>query len=170
MGQWVRSSSAGAIAAAAGTGTGFVHPTNIISTTSNPFLDALTALGISTDPKHVITPTEAAAIVQKLHPGLKENPLSRTGSLADKYSGKTVGSILGTDYSGVGGGPLDALGAIGQLAQNLADPKNWVKVLAILAGGVITLFGAFLLFNDIKGGGTAEGLVSPMPIILRGKV
>lgn len=124
---------------------------------ADKYYQLLQKLGISTDPNHTITHDEATKIVQSFGTvfGGGAHPL------VSNFEGKTNAQIAGT------------LQSSGQAIQD-ANPTNAffglagkaVGIGAILLGGGLALFGAFVMVKDVynQNGGS---IVDPTPIFVR---
>jgi hypothetical protein len=77
----------------------------------------------------------------------------------------TQGNIVGaTDAQAqADAGPLQALQALGNIAGTIANPGNWIKILALVAGGGLVIFGGILIAKEMDQPATngSQGLVSP---------
>lgn len=107
------------------------------------FLARLKALGINTTPTHTFTQAEAERIVTALYPGVSGGTRD---AIVRTYTGKTVQSFVDAANAGTttstSGDPFAALGTIAELLGKLADPANWVRILALFAGAIIFGVGA----------------------------
>lgn len=114
----------------------------------------LAALGISSDPSHIISHDESLKIADLYNqkwPGFFDKIMSRD-SLAKTFEGKTVAQA----FQGTSTDPITAvansISALGQAFAGvsnvlgfLLDPENWKYIMAIFVGIPLALFGFYLL-------------------------
>jgi hypothetical protein len=157
-------------------GSGY-PPTSVSGPITSKWQAVLKFLDISTDPAHVITADEAARIANAYITGIpslginKQLPESTRGQLTDFFTGKTVGNAEkgGSITPGPTAPSLDPIanaisnavgGAIASLIATI------LPVAALIGGGVMGLFGIYLVTKEATGG-SAESMVSPVPIFVR---
>lgn len=118
-------------------------------------------LGISTDPTHTITQSEADTIVAKLYHIQAGSQIAN--EIAANFAGKTLLQAWnGGKSETVGPDPLGALGAVGtalkttgNLIAALLDPQNWLYIGALVIGIPLALLGFYLLAGVPTGGRNA---------------
>lgn len=119
------------------------------TSTTNEFLETLKKLGISTDPKHVITKSEGAALAEKSSP----NTPGMWDIIASRYVGKTVADLQAAANSGeaIGNTPFqndvvpDVAGALMELG-NIAG-----KLVSYTIAIVLIIAGLFLYARSSSG-------------------
>lgn len=118
---------------------------NTVTTATNTLadraIDLLKQAGFTdTSPSHVITESEAKAIAEKLY---KVDPNGMVGQrIVSEWTGKTVAEWTGRSVTeGDSLAPTDTLRAFGDIATALTDPRRWLLILALLAGGGMVAFG-----------------------------
>lgn len=162
-----------------GNGGGGTPSTTPQTLTMDAWIKMLTDAGISVDPSHQYTQAEATQISKLL---AKYTDAAGAANLIPNLVGKTVYSAFPTaarlygDFASSGGSaqpvsgaPLDVPGAIG--AGVAALLATIVPVMALLGGGIMAMFGVYLITKEATSTtGAGESLVSPVPVFLRERV
>lgn len=128
----------------------------------------LASIGVPNDPNHKFTHDEAIAILTKLY-GI--NPDHIPPDFISAFEGKTVAETLGGASTTLipPVGPQDLGPGIANIASGILNAifGKLVPVGALIGGGVMSLFGLYLITKEATSGGQAESLVSPVPIFIR---
>lgn len=123
-------------------------------------IKALQDLGISTDPNHTLSPSEALALTHKIY------PLYR-GQYLSFYPGMKISDVLGSSTMGdqlnnsVNAIPDAIGGAVNRLFSSIFG------VAALIGGGALILFGLYLITKEATGASGPQNMVSPVPIFIR---
>src|ERR1035437_183432 len=157
------------------------------TTTQSAISDALTSTGFSKDSAGTIVDnyaTDSSAIftAKDFNTFLIASKLAAKGTPVDSTMGSIVTNLypmIGKAYndssfidafkaagSSTGLLPTDPLTQIAGILGKLTNPSNWLHLGAMLAGVALVGFGIYIGSKDLSETGP-QGLVSPMPIILK---